>query len=137
MEIKNKIMKTLLTILTILMLLSCGKHETQYEELNMSFTVPTFLDKCGEPVEAILVINGVLHQSKLNAISGGWKMDGILVEDGKSTITKLVLIDKQGTELYTAVGYMDRYRFDLINDSNPMRVSRYTKIGVGVAVICL
>ena len=58
-------------------------------------------------------------------------------EDIKSTITKLVLIDEQGTELYTAVGYMDRYRFDLINDSNPMRVLRYTKIGVGVAVICL
>ncbi|AGO49721.1 hypothetical protein Phi13:2_gp111 [Cellulophaga phage phi13:2] len=130
-------MKTLLTILTILTLLSCGKRETQYEELNMSFTVPAFLDKCGEPTEAILVINGVLHQSKLNVIAGGWKMDGILVEEGKSIITKLVLIDEQGTELYTAVGYMDRYRFDLINERNPMRVLRYTKIGVGVAVICL
>ncbi|AGO48385.1 hypothetical protein Phi10:1_gp044 [Cellulophaga phage phi10:1] len=129
-------MKTLLIILTILTLLSCGKHETQYEELNMSFTVPTFLDKCGEPTEAILVINGVLHQSKLNVISGGWKMDDLLVEEGKSIITKLVLIDEQGTELYTAVGYMDRYRFDLINERNPMMVLRYTKIGVGVAVVC-
>ena len=129
-------MKNLIYIISILTLISCSKRETQFEQLNMSFTIPAFLEPCGEPKEALLIINGIEHRSNLKVIAGGWRMESILVEEGKSIITKLILIDHNGNEMYNAVGYMDRYRFDLISESNPIRVLRYTDIGAGVAVIC-
>lgn len=130
-------MKNLLLIILIL-ILSCSKEEYPElkQELNLTFVLPNHIKPCGDPKSVVIIINEVEHHSKLNIITGGWKMEPIIVDSGTNLITKITLSDTNGSSIYTAVGYFDLERFDVISNSNPLKVLSYPKIGAGLAVVC-